>query len=407
VSAFQVLERGAEAKRNGHFGARLVSNARLRRSLGAGTYPLCGGGGTALFERAEIRDMVAYLRLISSEDDDLAFERIINVPKRGLGDATIAKLMMQARKAGTSTMQAVRDLLPTDELPTRTKTALMGFVRDLDRWREAMNDLSADQLVDRVIIESGYHDLLRADRTSGETRLENLRELSSAMAEFPDLGAFLGHVQLVMDLEKDHGSDGVRLMTLHASKGLEFQAVFLPGWEEGIFPSQRSVEEQGLKGLEEERRLAYVGLTRARKLAEISYVANRQVYGRWTNQAPSRFVAEIPPEHVFSQSVMSYGAQPSSRFDTMAAPMRAEYGSGHLGNHPHSQMGTPHRQTVPKPTTATGLKVGVRVFHVKFGYGQITHQDGNKLVVDFDHSGEKRSWIVSWIRPDERKAKRR
>jgi DNA helicase-2/ATP-dependent DNA helicase PcrA len=331
--------------------------------------------------------MVAYLRLISSEDDDLAFERIINVPKRGLGDATIAKLMAHARLGGTSTMQAVRDLLDTDELAARTKTALMGFVRDLDRWREAMASLSADQLVDRVIVESGYHDLMRSDRTSGETRLENLKELSSAMAEFPDLGAFLGHVQLTMDLEKDHGSDGVRLMTLHASKGLEFQAVFLPGWEEGIFPSQRSVDEHGLKGLEEERRLAYVGLTRARKIAEVSYVANRQVYGRWTNQLPSRFVDEIPPVHAISDSVMGYGASGvSSRFDNLTQPVY----STNLGNNLKVQMGTPHRHTPAKPVLAKGLEVGVRVFHIKFGYGKITSQDGNKLIVNFEHSGEKK-----------------
>jgi DNA helicase-2/ATP-dependent DNA helicase PcrA len=359
----------------------------FEEALGRAHIPYIVVGGPRFFERAEIRDMVAYLRLISSEDDDLAFERIINVPKRGLGDATIAKLMAHARLGGTSTMQAVRDLLDTDELAARTKTALMGFVRDLDRWREAMASLSADQLVDRVIVESGYHDLMRSDRTSGETRLENLKELSSAMAEFPDLGAFLGHVQLTMDLEKDHGSDGVRLMTLHASKGLEFQAVFLPGWEEGIFPSQRSVDEHGLKGLEEERRLAYVGLTRARKIAEVSYVANRQVYGRWTNQLPSRFVDEIPPVHAISDSVMGYGASGvSSRFDNLTQPVY----STNLGNNLKVQMGTPHRHTPAKPVLAKGLEVGVRVFHIKFGYGKITSQDGNKLIVNFEHSGEKK-----------------
>ncbi|OYW98881.1 MAG: DNA helicase II, partial [Caulobacter vibrioides] len=227
-------------------------------------------GGPRFFERAEIRDAHAYLRLILSEDDDLAFERIVNVPKRGIGDTSVQKVLQIARQHDLSALTAVRGLINTDELQARTRTALSNFVRDIDRWRTLSETTPHWQVMETVLEESGYTDMQKADRTSGQTRLDNLKELTQSMQQFETLQAYLEHVSLVMDLERatsdDPNGDGaVQIMTLHGAKGLEFPLVFLPGWEEGVFPSQRSIDEKGEKGLEEERRLAYVGVTRAKQ----------------------------------------------------------------------------------------------------------------------------------------------
>ena len=355
-------------------------------------------GGPRFFERAEIRDAIAYLRLVQSQDDDLAFERIINVPKRGIGDATVQKLLQQARLAGVSVMTAVRDLTASDELPGRTRTPLIAFLRDYDRWVTLSRESRADILLDTLLSDSGYYDMQRADKTSGVTRLDNLKELADSMQAFDTLEAFLEHVALVMDLERDNGANSVRLMTLHAAKGLEFPVVYLPGWEEGIFPSQRSMDEGGLKSLEEERRLAYVGLTRAREAAKVSFVANRQVYGRWTNQIPSRFVDELPIEHVEATSQTGYGnagwTSQQSRWDRAGyEPNHAKRDSGELSGVDMSRLApkpTPHRQPVAVKAPSKNFKPGERVFHLKFGYGRVIEIDGNKLVVDFEHSGEKK-----------------
>jgi len=362
-------------------------------------------GGPRFFERAEIRDAIAYLRLIQSEDDDLAFERIVNVPKRGIGDATVQKLLMQARLAGQSVMAAVRDLVQTDELPARAKTPLVGFLRDYDRWVAALKSTAHDALLHVVLTESGYYDMQRADKTSGGTRIDNLKEMMNAMQDFENLEAYLEHVSLVMDLERDNGENSVRISTLHAAKGLEFPVVFLPGWEEGVFPSQRSMDENGLKGLEEERRLAYVGLTRAREVARVSFVANRQVFGRWTSQIPSRFIDEMPIEHVEATSQTGYNQagwqSQESRWDRAGYqpnPTKSETKSegrfsDRLSGVDMSRLEKkpqPHRQPAAKPQPSKGLSVGTRVFHSKFGYGHVVETEGNKLVVNFDISGEKK-----------------
>jgi DNA helicase-2/ATP-dependent DNA helicase PcrA len=365
-------------------------------------------GGPRFFERAEIRDAVAYLRLIFSEDDDLAFERIVNQPKRGIGDTTVQKLLQIARLNGVSASVAARQLVLTDELAARTRTALTTFLRDLDRWRGEAARVRHERLMETVLEESGYTDMLRLDRSpQAQTRLENLKELVNAMGQFDTLEAFLEHVSLVLDLDKSSGDDRVQIMTLHQAKGLEFPLVFLPGWEEGVFPSQRSMDEKGEKGLEEERRLAYVGLTRAREEARVSFAANRQVYGRWTSQLPSRFVDELPLANVEASSETGYyGGGPGmqqhgSRWDE-APNFGAGYSSpgwrraqqaGYRGSHPGRQQvieGEGRLVAVSEPSHASAYKRGDRVFHLKFGYGVVKAIEGNKLTVTFDKAGEKK-----------------
>ena len=370
-------------------------------------------GGPRFFERAEIRDAHAYLRLIQSEDDDLAFERIVNQPKRGIGDSSVQKLLAAARGHGLSASLAARGLVGTDELPARTRTALGTFLRDMDRWRELAVTVRHPELTETVLEESGYTDMVRADRgPQSQGRLDNLKELVQSMAQFDTLTAYLEHVSLVMDLDRSAGSDSVQVMTLHSAKGLEFPLVFLPGWEEGVFPSQRSMDEKGEKGLEEERRLAYVGVTRAREDARISFAANRQVYGRWTSQLPSRFVDELPPASVEATSETGYYgggpgmAEAKSRFDEAPA-----FGSGYTspgwrraqergratGPVPPSDRFTRNRQAiegegrlVATSAESSAYKPGDKVFHQKFGSGQVTGVEGNKLTVEFSKAGEKR-----------------
>jgi len=376
-------------------------------------------GGPRFFERAEIRDAHAYLRLIQSEDDDLAFERIVNVPKRGIGDTSVQKILHIARENGVSAMQAVRHLITTDELQARTRTPLANFVRDLDRWRDlATMGTPHWQVTETLLDESGYTEMQKADRTSGQTRLDNLKELTQAMQAFDTLQAYLEHVSLVMDLERNAGQDSetgsVQIMTLHGAKGLEFPLVFLPGWEEGVFPSQRSIDEKGMKGLEEERRLAYVGVTRAKRDARISFAANRMVYGRWTSQLPSRFVDELPLAHVDPQSDTGYyngggapGMQQASKSRWDDSP---SFGAGYsspgwkraqsFSSNPPSRPSSgsaPARKAIIEgqsrpvaPKSSGDWSRGDRVFHQKFGYGAVRAVEGNKLIVAFDKAGEKK-----------------
>ena len=385
-------------------------------------------GGPRFFERAEIRDAHAYLRLIQSPDDDLAFERIVNTPKRGIGDTSVQKLLQIARLEGISTVEAARVIIGSDDLPARTRTALSNFIRDLDRWRAQIGNMHHQRVLEMVLEESGYTDALRLDKgPQSQTRLENLKELVQSMGQFDSLEAYLEHVSLVMDLDREATGDAVWIMTLHSAKGLEFPLVFLPGWEEGVFPSQRSMDDKGEKGLEEERRLAYVGITRAREEARISFVANRQVYGRWTSQLPSRFVDELPLEHVDAGSETGYyGGGPgmqqtvSSRWDDPGTSAFqsgsydspgwkraqdrvqqtsrgfAERGGGHAawrggGSAARARPieGEGRLVAVSAPTNSAYSR-GDRVFHVKFGYGHVASIEGNKLTVNFDKAGEKK-----------------
>jgi DNA helicase II / ATP-dependent DNA helicase PcrA len=363
-------------------------------------------GGPRFYERAEIRDALAYLRCVAQPDDDLAFERIYNQPKRGLGEATVAILHDYGRRAGLSLTRAARALVETEELKPRPRQILRGLLDDFDRWRRQSDQIPHEELAQLVLEESGYIDMWKAERTPDAAgRLDNLKELVRSMADFPDLAAFLEHVSLVMDVESGDEGARVSIMTLHAAKGLEFDLVFLPGWEEGLFPNQRSLDDSGLAGLEEERRLAYVGLTRARRQARIYYALNRRVRGLWQTSIPSRFIQELPGDHVefdefIGSSDRAYGAWPragletgfASRYDTpgwrRAEAKQREWGeSGSRGLWSPTAIfeGSAHRQASP----SSGFHAGSRVFHNKFGPGAVIAVDGSKLTVDFDKAGRK------------------
>jgi DNA helicase-2/ATP-dependent DNA helicase PcrA len=412
-------------------------------------------GGPRFYERAEIRDALAYLRMVNSPADDLAFERIVNVPKRGLGDATVQLLHDHARKRRVPLTEAARAVIATDELKPKPRGALRGVIESIDRWRAQRESLPHTELAEIILDESGYTEMWQKDRSADAAgRLENLKELIRSMDEFENLQGFLEHISLVMDNEKAAEADAVNIMTLHSAKGLEFDTVFLPGWEDGVFPNQRTLDDQGRAGLEEERRLAHVGLTRARKRAKIYFATNRRMHGLWQTNIPSRFLDELPEAHVEvteSQAGFGgYGGYGASRFDAATSfgsnyttpgwqraqgrrndrdrsgfdePDTADYethpnersdaramrllnppplaGEGREGARQHAQTARPRTaqrlpltiegELVAKSTgTTSAFALGDRVFHQKFGNGNITAIDGNKLTIDFDKAGQKR-----------------
>ncbi|WP_027544706.1 ATP-dependent helicase [Bradyrhizobium sp. WSM2254] len=395
-------------------------------------------GGPRFYERAEIRDALAYLRVINSPADDLAFERIVNTPKRGLGDATVQMLHDHARKRRIPLFEAARAVVETDELKPKARGSLRDLVAQFDRWRAQREVTAHTDLAQIVLDESGYTEMWQKDRSADAAgRLENLKELVRSMEEFENLQGFLEHISLVMDRDGGAEEDAVSLMTLHSAKGLEFDNVFLPGWEEGLFPSQRTLDEQGRAGLEEERRLGHVGLTRARRRAMIYFATNRRIHGTWTTTIPSRFLDELPAANVeITESkggsawggTGGYGA---SRFDDMEAfgssyttpgwqraQANRNRGGGRTGAGGHgsfeeeaatfsssSSSGpdfgsfssrrrgplTIEGELVAKSTgTTSEFSLSDRVFHQKFGYGRVTKIDGNKLTIAFDKAGEKK-----------------
>jgi DNA helicase-2/ATP-dependent DNA helicase PcrA len=407
-------------------------------------------GGPRFYERAEIRDALAYLRVVNSPADDLAFERIVNVPKRGLGDATVQLLHDHARKRRVPLTEAVRAMVATDELKPKPRGALRGLIEAIDRWRGQRDSLPHSELAEIILDESGYTEMWQKDRSADAAgRLENLKELVRSMEEFENLQGFLEHISLVMDNEKAAEADAVNIMTLHSAKGLEFDTVFLPGWEEGLFPHQRALDDAGRAGLEEERRLAHVGLTRARKRAKIYFATNRRMHGLWQTNIPSRFLDELPEPHVEVTEAQGgfggYGGYGSSRFDAATsfgsnyatpgwqraqAAKEAKRGAAgaagfaedgsryeldeneelrHLSplgrgraegagegarrpsNAPRRVPLTIEGELVAKSTgTVSAFTLGDRVFHQKFGNGNVTAIDGNKLTIQFDRAGEKR-----------------
>jgi DNA helicase-2/ATP-dependent DNA helicase PcrA len=412
-------------------------------------------GGPRFYERQEIRDAMAYLRVVAQRADDLAFERIVNVPKRGLGEAAIAQLHATARALGVPMLEAAAKLAESDELKPKPRAALREVSANFVRWQGMIDTMPHTELAEIILEESGYTDMWKNDRSAeAPGRLENLKELIRSMEEYESLRSFLEHVALVMDAEKNEDLDAVNIMTLHSAKGLEFRTVFLPGWEEGLFPHQRALDEGGRSGLEEERRLAYVGLTRAKKNLHIWFVSNRRIHGLWQSTIPSRFLDELPESHVeVAETGSSYGGYGSSyggrgfgegggrrnpygasRFDSVGG---GQSGSGSFSNtyatpgwaraqanrteatdrnwgtrsgHAVERIGygevdsgfgagrgsvkgrTIEGELVAKSVSdsPSAFAVGDRVFHQKFGNGNIAAIDGNKLTIDFDKAGQKK-----------------
>ncbi len=316
-------------------------------------------GGLRFYERQEIRDALAYLRLIVQPHDDLALERIINVPKRGIGKTTLQGLHVTARNQGQSLLLVIKRMIQSDELKGKTRLSLLEFVQNLERWQGLLDHTPHHELVKRVLDESGYTDMWKQDKSiESAGRLENLKELVAAIREFQDLPTFLEHVSLVMENAKSSNEENITIMTMHGAKGLEHEVVFLAGWEEGVFPSQKSLGEGSDRDLEEERRLAYVGLTRARQQAYITFAASRCIHGQWQSSIPSRFLRELPPEHVLF--IEGMGMRPQVSFQS---------------------------QRVHHPSK---FNVGDRVFHIKFGYGKVQEVDMDRVTVNFDHTGMKK-----------------
>ena len=325
-------------------------------------------GGPRFYERMEIRDALAYLRVTAQPHDDLALERILNTPKRGLGQSTVQKLYDHARLSGISLHDSILELCDTDDLKPKQRETLSGLLAQFATWRTGIETIPHPELANTILEESGYMRMWKDDKSiEASGRVENLNEMIAAMADFESLAQFLEHVALVMEAQENDSAEKVTIMTLHGAKGLEFDCVFLAGWEEGLFPSQRTMDENGLKGLEEERRLAYVGITRARERAFITHAANRRTYGQWVNNIPSRFIEELPEDVIEKSSDI----QPRSQF--------------------FMDTSTQSRPAFTKRTeTADGLTVGGRVAHPSFGEGTILVIDGNKLDIVFDRMGRKR-----------------
>nr|WP_294847893.1 UvrD-helicase domain-containing protein [uncultured Sphingomonas sp.] len=413
-------------------------------------------GGFRFYERAEIRDALAYLRLIAQPADDLAFERIVNQPKRGLGDKALATIHDFARRTGQPLLLAATQIVGTDELRPAARNSLARFITEIGRWRTMAGKIPSPgfpgevaapadgggpsggithaELARIVLDESGYTAMLQAERSAESAgRLENLAELARAMEEYDSLGEFLEHVSLVMDNDQRSDEPKVTIMTIHAAKGLEFPVVFLAGWEEGVFPSQRAMDEGGLASLEEERRLAYVAITRARELATILHAANRRIYGQWTSSIPSRFVGELPDEHIETETTMTGGeslwraqwsehtdpfahlaAARSDRASTRGPGWQRASSSPDRGAREHGLPGAGQHSARPGETRWRGptaartptesrasaislgnkgrddLSLGQRIFHTKFGYGTIAEIEGNKLEIEFEKAGRKR-----------------
>jgi DNA helicase-2/ATP-dependent DNA helicase PcrA len=375
-------------------------------------------GGPRFYERLEIRDAMAYFRCVTSPSDDLAFERIVNTPKRGLGDKAQQKMQVAARQNGVPLIEGARILLEEKGLTGKGARELALLLDGLARWGRMAGDVSVGhiELAGIILDECGYTGMWQDDKTpEAPGRLENLKELVKALENFENLTGFLEHVSLIMDNESDNEGAKVSIMTLHAAKGLEFPAVFLPGWEDGLFPSQRSMDESGLKGVEEERRLAYVGITRAEEICTISFAGNRRVFGQWQSSLPSRFIDELPEVHVdvLTPPGLYGGGYGAAAMSDVTNSIDAKVAGANVYNSPgwkRMQTRAGNRPTAqPRDSTSPVIDmaavsshvVGERVFHQKFGYGEIIGVEGDKLEIAFEKSGTKKVVARYVTTPDE------
>ena len=337
-------------------------------------------GGLRFYERAEIRDAIAYLRLINSSDDQLAYERIINKPKRGLGDKTIRQIEQYSRSSKLNLEMAARKLAETDELTSKASSSIRLFSKKIDKWRLDLSKNKLGELVEIVLEESGYVEMLKKDRSiEAPGRLDNLKELVNAINEFESLQNFLEHIQLVMEGANNQNLETAKIMTLHAAKGLEFPLVFLPGWEEGLFPNQRSIDENGESGLEEERRLAYVGITRAKNNVWIFNANSRLTHGQWIDCIPSRFIDELPDKNINRFSSYSNNFKSSIASEWFIANNKKEINLS--------------KEYIDE-NNDNKFKLMERIFHQKFGYGKILEIDGDKVTIDFEKAGEKKLMLT-------------
>jgi DNA helicase-2/ATP-dependent DNA helicase PcrA len=357
-------------------------------------------GGPRFYERQEIRDAIAYLRVTVQPDDGLAFERIVNTPRRGIGDATLQAIHRLSRGTKVSLTAAARSLVETDELKPQARNALRRVLDDFARWAAQLDTAHHAELAQTILDESGYTGMWQADKSAeAPGRLENLKELIAAIEEFDTLQGFLEHVSLVMENAEGAPGDMVNLMTLHSAKGLEFDTVFLPGWEEGLFPHPRALQEKGDEALEEERRLGHVGLTRARLRSYVSFAANRRIHNLWQSTVPSRFVAELPAEHIEVVSEPGlWGTGGESRSFGGVSAGSVSYGGGALSRGRGVLLEGKAELVAPRPSPERPYQTGARVFHQKFGYGRVVGVEAGKLDIDFEHSGRKKV-MDSFVEP--------
>ena len=351
-------------------------------------------GGPRFYERKEIRDANAYFRLAIHPNDSLALERVLNVPKRGIGETTLKKIKQYAKNNNIPTIDAIKDLIKTSEIKPKTKISLKHFVELTERWNDLIKERSHFEIAEIILEDSGYLEMLRNDDTlTAAGRLDNIKELFRSIEPFESLSAYLEHISLVMEIDKNPEGNKVSLMTLHAAKGLEFDYVYLPGWEEGVFPNQRSLDEGGIKSLEEERRLAYVGITRAKVKSSIFYAANRKMHNQWLSSIASRFVSELPDENV--EVNLSHFSGNKGNFTDIKEDIfdQSDYSTP---GWERAKIPSSNKKILVEDVTDISLdnnskfSSGSIVFHKKFGQGKVESIDGKKLTINFGSNGTRK-----------------